>query len=223
MAGAPAALIVASSWARTGGHATRLARLAVRYAEHGVVGFGLSNDERLGLPDDFVPAFQVATEAGLLSVPHAGFYEAAWHVRTCVDKLGARRIGHGLTAMSDPATVQLLASHEVALEVCPTSYPPLDVSELVSLPIRELLTAGVPVALGSDDPLLFGSDVTDQYVIAHQILGLTRSELAALARHSVTASAAPKEVKRRLNDGIAAWSTPPPTNLPDGVPRRNAH
>jgi adenosine deaminase len=200
-----AGVIVSSSWARSGAHAARLASVAARYAGQGVVGFGLSNDERRGTVADFVAAYRLAADAGLLGVPHGGFYEAAWHVRECVETLGAHRIGHGITAAADPATVELLAARSVALEVCPTSYPPFGVTDLGALPVRALLSAGVPVAFGSDDPLLFGSGVTDQYRIGRSRMGLTDAELAAVAAHSVTASAAPDRVKERLTLGIRDW------------------
>jgi adenosine deaminase len=203
--GVPAGVIVSSSWARSGDHAIELARLAARYAGRGVVGFGLSNDERLGVVAEFAPAFGIAADAGLLAAPHAGFYQAAWHVRQCVEILGAQRIGHGLTAAADAWTMELLAERGVALEVCPTSYPPLGVFELAALPVRILLAAGVAVALGSDDPLLFGAQVSDQYRIARDTLGLSDPELAGIARHSITASAAPVELKRRLHQATDSW------------------
>jgi adenosine deaminase len=209
-------VILAASWAQPPEVAMRVAALAARYAPHGVVGFGLSNDERLGRVADFAGAFRVAAEAGLAGVPHAGFYEAAWHVRQCVDLLGARRIGHGVTAYADQETLALLADRGIALEVCPTVYPPLGVvAELAALPLRALLAAGVPVALGTDDPLLFGAarepnqdhggaGLTDQYEIARR-LGCTDAELAALARHSIESSAAPAELRKRLLGGVASW------------------
>jgi adenosine deaminase len=203
MKDAPCGLIIASSWARSGEHAKQLAQLAVRYTD--TVGFGLSNDERRGDVDDFVAACEIAADK--IVAPHAGFYEGAWHVRDCVQKLGARRIGHGLTAMGDQETVAWLAERGVALEVCPTSYPPLGVAEFQDLPLKELLGAGVPVALASDDPLLFGANVTDQYVIARDIIGLTTAELAMIARHSIEASAAPAEIRTRTVTAINAWET----------------
>ena len=204
-AGDRAGVILAASWAGSPENALRVARLAARNAGAGVVGFGLSNDERRGRVADFVPAFQVAAEAGLLAVPHAGFYEPAWHVRDCVRLLGAARIGHGLTAAADPATMALLAERRVALELCPTSYPPLGVCDLAALPVRALLAAGVPVAFGSDDPLLFGVDLVGQYDIARRSVGLTDAELASVARSSVTASAAPPARRGAMLAGIEDW------------------
>ncbi|MPZ28906.1 MAG: adenosine deaminase [Micromonosporaceae bacterium] len=209
-AGWPVGVILAASWAGSPEVAVRVARLAARYAPDGVVGFGLSNDERLGRVGEFAPAFRAAADAGLVTAPHAGFYEAAWHVRDCVMVLGAQRIGHGLTAFTDPATRELLAGRGVTLEVCPTAYPPLGVvADLTAIPIRELLAAGVPVALGTDDPLLFDAGLTDQYAIARR-LGCTDRELAMIARHSVIASAAPPEVQRRLLSGVDTWLGSPP-------------
>ena len=89
----------------------------------------------------------------------------------------------------------------MALEVCPTSYPPFGVSTLAALPIRALLAAGVPVALGTDDPLLFGSDLASQYTL----VTTDPAEQADLARCAVIASAAPPAVRDELLADITAW------------------
>jgi adenosine deaminase len=201
----PVGVIVATSWAASPEHAVRLAALAAQYAGRGVVGFGVSNDERLGRVADLVPACRLAADAGLLVTPHAGFYEPAAHVRDCVTALGAHRIGHGVTALGCPRTVDLLARRRVAVELCPTSYPPFGVADLAALPVRALLAAGIAVALGTDDPLLFGTGLAGQYGIARDVLGCSDADLAALARHSVAAAAAPPEVRARLSAGVDAW------------------
>lgn len=201
----PVGVIVASSWARSPGHAERLAGLAAEYAGAGVVGFGLSNDERRGRVHEFAPAFRIAAEAGLLATPHSGFFTPADHVRACVELLGASRIGHGTSAAKDPKTLALLAERNVALELCPTSYPPLGVHALGEVPVATLLTAGVPVAVASDDPLLFGVGLAGQYAICREALNLTDDQLAALARHSINSSAAPHETKAQLLAGVDRW------------------
>jgi adenosine deaminase len=189
--GKRAGVIVASSWGRSPEHAERLARIAAKHK--GVTGFGLSHDERLGRVADFVKAARIAKDAGLMVVPHAGFYEPAWHVRECVMLLGADRIGHGITAAADPRTLELLASKGVAVELCPTSYPPLGVVPSISeVPLRAFMRAGVHVALGTDDPLIFGGSLDDQYRIARDRLGCTEDELELLARQSMSASARPQ-------------------------------
>jgi adenosine deaminase len=202
----PVGVIVAASWAAPPEHARRLAALAARYAGRGVVGFGISNDERLGPVGGFTDACRLAAEAGLLVVPHAGFYEPAAHVASCVRDLGAGRIGHGVTALRSPRTLELLIERGVALEICPTSYPPFGVvTDLAALRLSELLAAGVPVALGTDDPLLFGVGLAGQYRIAGA-LGCSDADLAALARQSILASAAPAALRARLLAGADAWA-----------------
>lgn len=205
--GRPAGVIVAASWGASPEHAERLASLAVRYAEHGVVGFGLSNDERLGSTADFTPAFRMITEAGLLSTPHAGFYHDAWHVREAVTLLGAHRIGHGLSAVNDPSVLDLLADHDVTLEVCPTSYPPFGVvPDVASIPLDQFRKAGVAVALATDDPLIFEVGLAGQYAIARDSLGCSDDDLAQLAEQSIMASAAPDDLKTRLRAEVQHWT-----------------
>jgi adenosine deaminase len=71
--------------------------------------------------------------------------------------------------------------------------------------VPALLGAGVPVALGADDPLLFGSRLTAQYELARLVHGLSDAELAGLAAMSVRGSAAPSATAARLLAGIDAW------------------
>src|SRR5699024_6502413 len=65
-------VIIAANRTRHPLDARTLARLARQYVGRGVVGFGLSNDERRGDTEAFGPAFRIARQAGLLSVPHGG-------------------------------------------------------------------------------------------------------------------------------------------------------
>ncbi|GAA1551944.1 adenosine deaminase [Streptomyces globosus] len=186
--------------------ARTLARLAVRYADQGIVGFGLSNDERRGMARDFDRAFAIAREGGLLAAPHGGELTGPASVRDCLDDLHAARIGHGVRAAEDPALLRRLAEAGVTCEVCPASNVALGVYERPEdVPLRTLFEAGVPMALGADDPLLFGSRLAAQYEIARRHHGFTDAELAELARQSVRGSAAPHEVQDKLLAGIDHW------------------
>ncbi|WP_371677142.1 adenosine deaminase [Streptomyces sp. NBC_01276] len=186
--------------------ARTLARLAVRYADRGIVGFGLSNDERRGMARDFDRAFAIAREGGLLAAPHGGELTGPSSVRDCLDDLHAARIGHGVRAAEDPRLLKRLADRQITCEVCPASNVALGVYERPEdVPLRTLFEAGVPMALGADDPLLFGSRLAAQYEIARRHHAFTDAELAELARQSVRGSAAPEEVKAKLLDGIDHW------------------
>jgi adenosine deaminase len=199
-------VIVAANRTKHPLEARTLARLAAAYAGHGVVGFGLSNDERRGATADFVPAFRIARRAGLAAVPHGGELAGPANVAACLNDLHADRIGHGVAAARDPELLATLAQRQVTLEVCPSSNVALGVAaQPADVPIRELLGAGVPVALGADDPLLFGPRLTAQYEMARTVHQLTDPQLADLARMSVAGSAAPAQVRSALLAGIDAW------------------
>jgi adenosine deaminase len=205
-------VIVAANRTKHPLEARTLARLAATYAGRGVIGFGLSNDERRGAVADFVPAFRIAARAGLRSVPHGGELAGPASVRACLEELHADRIGHGVSAAADPDLLSRLAAAKTTLEVCPTSNVALGVAATAKdVPLLPLLQAGVPVALGADDPLLFGPRLAAQYELARQVYGLADDDLAALARMSVLGSAAPAAVQKDLLAGIDAWLATPPS------------
>ena len=190
--------------------ARTLARLAAAHAGSGVVGFGLANDERRGRAEDFAAAFAIARNAGLLAVPHGGELLGADSVRACVEDLKADRVGHGVRAAEDPDVLARVAERGITLEVCPTSNVSLGVyPDAASVPLSVLLDAGARVALGADDPLLFGARLAAQYELARTAHAMSDADLAALARMSVEASVAPVEVKARMISGIAAWLAQP--------------
>ncbi|NGN63849.1 adenosine deaminase [Streptomyces sp. A7024] len=190
--------------------ARTLARLAVRYADRGVVGFGLSNDERRGFARDFDRAFHIAREGGLISAPHGGELTGPASVRDCLDDLDAARIGHGIRSAESPALLRRLADEGVTCEVCPASNVALGVYDKPEdVPLRTLWEAGVPMALSADDPLLFGSRLAAQYALVREHHGFTDEELAELARQSVRGSVAPEDVRGRLLAGIDEWVAAP--------------
>jgi adenosine deaminase len=111
-----------------------------------------------------------------------------------------------VAAAADPELTKRLAASRITLEVCPASNVALGVAaDPADVPLAALLADGVPVSLGADDPLLFGSRLAAQYEIGRLVHGLSDADLAELARMSVRGSAAPPSVARRLLAGIDTW------------------
>jgi adenosine deaminase len=182
------------------------AELAVKYVDRGVTGFGLANDEVGCPPEPFADAFAIARAAGLLSVPHAGELDGPASVKGALDALGADRLGHGVRSIEDPELVRRLADSPVCLDVCPSSNVLLAiVPDLAAHPLPALLAAGVNCSLNSDDPLLFGPNLLDEYELVRDRLGLDDATLAHIATCAIDASAAPAELKRKTRAGIASW------------------
>ena len=199
-------LVVAANRMKHPLDARTLARLAVRFRDRGIVGFGLSNDERRGFARDFDRAFAIAREGGLLAAPHGGELSGPSSVRDCLDDLQASRLGHGVRAAEDPVLMSRLAERNVTCEVCPASNVALGVYDKPQhVPLRTMWDAGVPMALGADDPLLFGSRLAAQYGIARDAHGFTDLELAELARQSVRAASMPPGVREKVLADIDEW------------------
>ncbi len=207
--GTGVAVVVAANRIRHPLDARTLARLAARYAGDGVgqvVGFGLSNDERRGVTAEFAPAFDIARRAGLACVPHGGELLGAAAVSETLAALAPDRLGHGIRSVEDQVVLDEVVRRGVTLEVCPGSNVALGVyGTAKDVPLRRLVDAGAQIALGADDPLLFGSRLSEQYESARTVHGLSDGELAELARGSVRGSRAPESTRKEILDDIGTW------------------
>jgi aminodeoxyfutalosine deaminase len=156
------------------GHPLEAAELtasyAVAYRDRGIVGLGLGGREIEFPPEPFAPAFAVARDGGIGSVPHAGEVAGVASIRGALDALGADRIRHGIRAVDDPGLVRELASRGVVLDVCPISNLRTGaVASLAEHPLPVLAAAGVRCSVSTDDPAMFGTDLTADYAAAQQL------------------------------------------------------
>ncbi|GAB3440204.1 adenosine deaminase [Streptomonospora sediminis] len=161
-----------------------------------VIGFGVGGVE---VPmEPMAGLFARARAAGLHSLPHAGEHGGPERVREALDLLKAERIGHGIDAMRDPGLVARLRDEQVPLDVSPTSNLRTGaIGRIADHPLPRMAAAGLAVTLNSDDPPMFGTDLTNEYRTAAQ-LGLDPHGLAGLARNGVAASYLEESDKRVL-------------------------
>lgn len=161
-----------------------------------VVGFGLGGMEVDRAP--FAGVFARARAAGLRSLPHAGENSGPQSVWDAVTLLGAERIGHGIDSMKDPRLVEYLVRTQIPLDVSPTSnLRTRAIAAIEEHPLPRMLAEGLLVTLNSDDPPMFGTDLSNEYRTAHG-LGLDAAALALLARNGVAASFLDDAAKRAL-------------------------
>ncbi|MEU1127708.1 adenosine deaminase [Streptomyces sp. NPDC005899] len=182
-------------------------RLAVDLRPEGLVSFGLGGPE-IGVDrPQFKPYFDRAIAAGLHSVPHAGETTGPQTVWDALTALRAERVGHGTSAVEDPALLAHLAEHRIALEVCPTSnIATRAVTDLDLHPVKEMAEAGVLVTINSDDPPMFGTDLNNEYGVAARLLGLDERGVAGLAKNAVEASFLDPAGKRALAAEIDTYT-----------------
>lgn len=177
----------------------RAARFAADNPHPLITGFGMAGDERMHAVGDFVPAFNVARDAGLRITVHAGELVGAQSVRDALDYLSPERIGHGVRAIEDKALVERLAKEGIVLECCPRSNIALKVfDDFASHPFNALFEAGVKVTLNSDDPPHFHTSLGHEYEIAETHFGLGEAALVAVTRTALESAFVDETTKSAL-------------------------
>jgi adenosine deaminase len=185
--------------------AQRTVEVALKFLGGGVVAINSAGSER-ARPGVYADLVRAAVAAGLHSVPHAGEWAGPQNIWETLTSLTPERIGHGISAVEDPALLAHLADIRMPLEVCPTSNVATGaVASLPEHPFSRLRDAGVVVTLNSDDPGMFGSWLTDEYTIARDVFGLGDGEVAELARAGVRSSFADPDMKAGIEAGIDRW------------------
>ncbi len=157
-------------------HATEIANWASSQASRdaGIVALGLGGPEKGNPAAQFMKPFARARNAGLPANPHAGEGAGAESVWDTINSLKPLRLGHGVRSLEDSQLVNYLIQHKIPLEVCITSNIRLGIfSNYETHPVNDLIRAGCSVILNTDDPVLFNTSLSQEY-----ILGITRCGLS---------------------------------------------
>jgi adenosine deaminase/aminodeoxyfutalosine deaminase len=163
-----------------------------------IVGIGLGGDERLTGSEPFRALYAQAREAGLRLTNHAGETTGPEAIREALS-IGSERIGHAVSAGRDFYLLQDLKERGTPLELNPTSNVRTGVcGSFEEHPLRRYFDKGLLVTINSDDPAFFGSDLENEYLLAHTLQEFNRDELRQLASNSIRASFLPESDK-------AAW------------------
>jgi len=160
-----------------------------------IIGIGLGGDERRTGSEPFRALYLDAQRAGLRLTNHAGETTGPEAIREALS-IGSERIGHALSILKDPALVAELVESATPLELNPTSNVRTGVcTSFADHPLRECFDTGLLVTINSDDPAFFGSDLANEYLLAHKQQAFTRNELRQLASNSIRASFLPDSEK----------------------------
>lgn len=163
-----------------------------------IVGIGIGGDEARGPADQFRDLYAEARQAGLRLTAHAGESIGPHSIWSAIN-IGAERIGHALTAADDPELLEVLAERQIPLELNITSNLKTGCCPgLEAHPASDYFHGGLMVTLNSDDPPMFGANLLDEYILAHEQLGFTLEQMRELAANSVEASFLAPERKLHL-------------------------
>ena len=176
-----------------------LAKLAVSYKGRGVVAFDLAGGE-LGNPASaHADAFAYVREHDLACTCHAGEGDGASSVREAIHICGAHRIGHATRLIEDESLTEYVNDRRIALEICLTSNVQTHaVESYEEHPLRHYFDRGMNVVLNTDNRLMSGTTLTDEYHHAAKQLGFSLEELSEIAINGFASAFLPWEDRERL-------------------------
>ena len=158
----------------------------------GVVGLDLAGGPASGHSWDlasYAPAFARAADLGLGRTVHAGEGRPPAEIRAAIERLGARRIGHGTTLLDDPAVVELVRERDVTIEACITSNVHVGaIARRADHPLARWLALGVKACINTDNPLFSATDAPTELGHARALPGMTDALLAAAVAHGHAAA-----------------------------------
>jgi adenosine deaminase len=179
--------------------AMQMAELAVAFRGP-VVAFDLAGGEAGHPASRFAAAFEFARHNDLAVTVHAGEGAGAESIREAVHRCGANRIGHGTRLLEDPSLLQYVIDRQIPLEVCPTSNVQTRVTDtFADHPLALYVERGAVVTLSTDNRMMSGVTLTDEYLRCARSLGFTFDMLASLSLASFSAAFLPFAERRRLH------------------------
>lgn len=189
-----------------------LAETAARFIDQGLTGWDLAGQEA-AYPDPLLHgrSFEAARANGLRMTIHAGEWGGAAQVRRSL-LVDPERIAHGPSAIDDESLCAELRARGITLDLAPTSnWQAGIVSSVAEHPIGPFYRLGVPVTLNTDDLTVSDLTLSQEYVNAHEQIGLSLADLWAIDRHALEVAFADAATISRLRADFDAWAA----NVPE--------
>ena len=159
------------------------------YLGRGLIGIGLGGSEKLFPAGFFTKVYQEARDRGFRLTAHAGEADGAKSIWAALNELGTERIGHGLRAYEDPRLIDYLRGRQTPLEMCVVSNIKTQVCKsFKEHPVKNYFKEGLMVTVNSDDPSMFDTSITDEYLVLIQKFGFSLAEIRKVNFNSIEAS-----------------------------------
>jgi adenosine deaminase len=161
-----------------------------------ISGLDLHGIEPMPLREWTVDIWREAHALGKVNKAHAGEFGPAENVLEVIERLGVKRVQHGVRAAENPDLVKRLRDEGIALDVCPISNWRLQViNQPGDHPIRQLVEAGVTCTVSTDDPFLFNNHLEEEYAFLASALQFSKPQLLQVVRNGVQVALLPESVK----------------------------
>jgi adenosine deaminase len=173
-----------------------------RYGD-GVIALGLAGPEKGNPPEKFRTAFNRARNNGIPSVLHAGETDGPSSIWNAIEVADPVRIGHGVRAIEDANLMDYLRRKQLPLEVCPSSNICLGIfPSLREHCLPFLLEHGLRVSINSDDPPMFNTTLSGEYLAGARTFGWNRATLRGLVNSAADVTLLPLSESREMRDRI---------------------
>lgn len=185
----------------------RVVQACLRAADEGLGGIDLLYNP-YDTEADWTPAYRIAERAaaaGMGITAHAGEFSSA-NIAAALRVPGLTRLGHAIYAASDPRLLELTAQKGVTVECCLSCNVILGaVRSYEEHPIRQFVAHGIPVALGTDNPVQMTATIGREYAAAHA-LGFSEAQLLGFTRNAVSAAFTTPTRRGELLAELDHWS-----------------
>ncbi|KAH3760493.1 adenosine deaminase [Pelomyxa schiedti] len=177
----------------------KIAEIAWRYRHKGVVAFDLAGPE-LGFSSKIhKSAFEIIRNKCIHCTIHSG--EAAGWESICdsIRYCGANRIGHGVRLLENPALMEYVIDHSIAIECCPTSNVHTKaIARIEEHPIRKFFDAGALTVPCTDNTTVSAVTLTGEYMLLHEKFNFNVEEIVRLLDYGFRSAFLTSTEKRRL-------------------------
>jgi len=177
----------------------KMAELAVRYKNRGVVAFDLAGGEFQNPAIVHKEAYDLAKAHNLFVTTHAGEAEGAESIKQALHDCGAHRIGHGTRLFEDPDLLNYVNDLRIPLEVCLISnLHTKAVDSLAAHPFKGYLDKGLRVSLNTDNRVISDTTLTKEYLIAAECFELDFAQIERIILNGFKSAFLPYNEKREL-------------------------
>jgi adenosine deaminase len=174
---------------------------AAQNMQNGIIALGLGGPEVDNPPEIFQETFERARAASLPALPHAGETAGPQSIWGSIYSLDAVRIGHGVRCLEDPELVAYLRERQIPLDVSPTSNVCLGiVHSLAEHPLPKLIEEDLFVTINSDDPPMFGTTLTDEYLRISEAFGFDTTIIKQFVINGIHASLLSPDTQHALEN-----------------------
>lgn len=182
-----------------------IADLALECYGDGLIALGFGGPEHGNPPEKFQDSFDRVRAVGIPCILHAGETEGPASIWSAIQVADSRRIGHGVRAVEDPALMGYLQRMQIPLEVCLSSNICLKVfPSLAEHSLPRLMERGLYVTINSDDPPMFNTTLTNEYLIGQEAFGWDQRTIEQLVINAVEATLLPERERVEMRDTFRA-------------------